>query len=60
MGFKVRVKYTEVGEILYEGSDAKMTYMINYIDGKGNEQLEILEEHFEDMIVNSVFEIDIN
>jgi hypothetical protein len=37
-----------------------MTYMINYIDGKGNEQLEILEEHFEDMIVNSVFEIDIN
>ena len=37
----------------------QMTYMINYIDEK-NEQLEILEEHFEDMIVNSVFEIDIN
>lgn len=60
MGFKLRVRYTEVGEIIYKGSDAKMTYMINYIDGKGKEQLEILEEYFEDMIVNSVFEIDIN
>lgn len=60
MGFKVQVRYTEVGEIIYKGSDAKMTYMINYIDGKGNEQMEIIEENFDDMIVNCVFTIDIN
>ena len=60
MGFKVKVKYTQIGEIVYKGSDAKMTYMINYIDGSENEQLEILEEFFDDMVVKCIFEIDIN
>ena len=57
--FDVSVKYVSVGKIEYLGSDSKITYTIDYVDAKGDDQTVILEKNFDDMDVNVRWIIDI-
>ncbi|MFZ5986222.1 MAG: discoidin domain-containing protein [Bacillota bacterium] len=58
--FDIKVRYMKPGAITFNGSDAKMTYTINYTDSGGVKRTHALVRQFDDMTVNVKVSIDVS